>query len=174
MQVAFAGKNRRFLPLHNRVLIILFWCLGLITGYFFGMQTPVQILSLMRTSLSERVSIVCRMISLFLPFFFFFVILRFLTPVLFIPLAFLKAYSFAFCYCCISIAFGYAGWLMRIFYLFSDSCSLVLLIWFLLSHFTWEREKNIRELAVCFAVIGLLSCFDYFIASPFSAMLMNY
>ena len=165
---------KRYTPQLHKIFIILSWLLGLCLGYYFGVKTPLSVISLMRMSVSQRVSIVWLFFVLLIPLFLSFLALRFSLPQLFIPLAFFKAYSLSYCIFCVTYFFGSAGWLVRLLCFFSDSCCVVILILFWLSHTVWRKRKCLYNLGLCAAATILIGCIDYFIVSPFGTILFNY
>lgn len=150
------------------------WVLGMIVGCLFGAKLPDPVISLMRTSFSERVSIVWLFVAILLPFFLSVTTIRFSLQRLLFLLSFVKAYCFAFCLYCINRAFGSAGWIMSFFCFFSDACSNAILLWFSLTHSEWKPERCMHDFAICVTALIALCCLDYFIVSPFMVMLLNY
>lgn len=158
---------------HHRALITVFWLLGLLSGCYFGFKTPVPIISLMRTSFFERVSIVWRLCALLLPILLSFAALRLSASLLLLPV-FLKAYSLGYCLCCINFAFGNAGWLMCMLCLCSDVCGAVLFLYMAFHHVMFEERRNLQKVICCLVIVTALGLFDYFIVSPFLVTLLNY
>ena len=167
------GDKRNFQRYHRCILIVC-WLSGLFAGYYFGIKTPDSVFALMRTSLSERVSIVWVFCALLLPLILSYTALRFSVPLLLLPLVFLKAYGFGYTLCCVIRAFGSAGWLMGTLCLFADVCSAILLLWFLLKYTKWENRRTLCDLTICISALITLGIFDYFVISPFTRSLLKY
>lgn len=168
------ASNKRSVLSNHKFHIIFLWCFGLLTGCYFGFKTPDFVISLMRTSVSERVSIVWQFVALLIPLILAVTALRLSQPLLLLPVVFLKAHSFGYCLYCVTYAFGSAGWLVSLFCFFSDLCSISIFLTFVLSHAAWERGKSLHDCVICALALIALGLFDYFMVSPFWVGLLNY
>lgn len=148
------------------------WTLGLIAGYYVLDQTPL--ISLMRSSHFLRMSIVDLILSLAIPFLVSFILLRYFSFYSVLPFVFLKALSYFLCYGGITLIFGNAGWLLSGMLLFSDSIFVImlLLIWF---NAAIGKKPNLRRCIAAYIISSIAIVYlDYFVVSPYVAMLLNY
>lgn len=166
--------EKKYTPALHKTFVSLCWLLGLLSGYFIATKVSISVLFMMRTSLTERVSIVSVFFATFFPFLLILAVMRYGSALLCLPIVFVKACSFGYCLYTISIAFGSAGWLMRLLYLFSDACCVVVLLLFVFKHPQKRAERYGRELWVCTGVLSAMACIEYFLLSPFAVMLLNY
>ena len=148
------------------------WTCGLLLGAYFIRQTAL--FSVMCSARFCRISIVGLLLSLALPILLSCILLRFLRFHFILPLVMLKACSFFSSYAGLMIAYGNAGWLVSSMLLFSDFFLVVIL---LLLWFNAAVGKRFKPF-FCFIVYGVLpmvvGCFDYFVVSPYVAMLLDY
>ena len=163
------------LPLNRRracmALLALFWCAGLLTGVHSGTKAGDFFFSLMRMASQSPASIVSLLAVTFLPFLFTAAAVFFSKPWLMLPILFCKGVSFGVCAYGICAAYGDAGWLARLFLLFSDGCTIPLLFWFCLQHLDGGKRAVGRNLAVCAAAVVLVGIADNCFISPFLAAL---
>lgn len=157
--------------LRNRLIFV--WILGQAIGFGLGSQVPFTVVSLMRLPGFGQVSIVWLLFSAIFPFLLSFFALRFSLRVLFVPLVFLKAYSFAYVICCIGIAFGNAGWLMQWLCCFTDTLCTVIFLWFITASVNQYKTQRSRSLLLCVISVIIVVCFDYIVVSPATAALLN-
>jgi hypothetical protein len=120
------------------------------------------------------VSIVWRLILLLFPLILSVTALRFLRPLLVLPVVFIKAYSFFYSLYCLNYAFGSAGWLASFILFFSDSCSIFVFLSFVFNHAMWGRGKCLRDFIISAFFLIALGVFDYFVVSPFGVELLKY
>lgn len=146
---------------------------GLISGACIAAAASSSLFPTMRAATPGCVSISGLLLATLLPLLFsaFAVYIR--QKWLLIPIAFSKAFLFAFLGVAFMSAFGSAGWLVRWLLMFSDILTLPLLCFFWLRAFSQERSQSL-----CFAVaVGVIAVFigslDYTVVSPFAAMLIS-
>ena len=166
---SFSGIRK---TLFSRPFIVaLTWISGLLTGVLLIHKTSVA--SLMCSVHFTRISIVGFCGSLVLPFLLSYILFSYFHFYYILPLVFLKAFSFMYCYSNIMISFGNAGWLVVGILLLSD-CYLVvslLHLWLnaafgqLCSHWGFAASYILPSLVV--------GCFDYFIVSTYVSILFN-
>lgn len=146
---------------------VAFWIVGLLVGLLFAYFYGGSFISLMREAVLQPVSIVTLFVCVFLPLFFslFFAAIRRFLFLYFICL--LKAISYGFTAALISTAFTSAGWLIRMLFLFSDTCACMLLL--LLSLKICRTEQgNLRRRFWRYAVCGFAVIFiDHIYIAPF-------
>ena len=157
----------------HKLLLVSVWILGLFLGCYFASRIPADTVSLMRSVTDDRLSIVAIILVLILPLFMSAILLRITMPVLIFPLVLIKAFCFSFCSYGLVIAFADAGWLVRWLLVFSDSCIVVLLLWFWFRNIAGDRRTLKADLAVCSIASALIVFFDYLIVSPFTQMLFH-
>ena len=127
----------------------------------------------MNTAVHNHVTVIGLASVLFLPLIASVVAVHFNAHILIIPICFIKALTFGICLSGISVAFGGSGWLMRILMLFSDSCMIVLLLWFWCRHLTGKGNMLMWDAAVCAGAAFVIGLFDYFLVSPFLMELLS-
>lgn len=150
------------------------WVAGLLAGLYTVSIVPTSYFSLMRSILYDRMSIVVLVLTLIFPFLFSYVAYRLSMPFLIFPIAFLKAFTFAYSAFGVVMAYGDAGWMMRWLLLFSDSFIVVLLLWFWFRNASANRITLNKALLVCVLLASFICLFDYSVILPLSASLVNY
>lgn len=158
----------------RRLFLAVFWVFGLLIGLYISFRTPILFFSLMRTYAYERVSILGLVLIVSFPLILSAIAVRFSTPLLFLPVAFLKAFCFSYCSNGIVLAFGSAGWLVRWLFVFSDSCAVIVLFWFWIRNIAGDRGLFTRDFFIGVLSIILFCCIDYFVVSPFTAILFKH
>ena len=166
--ISFNYKNR------HRLILAACWLLGLYAGYTFLSHTSVSSVSLMLLVAENRMSIVGRLLFLVLPFVITAVSLRYSKPFFVFLFIFLKAFCFSWCAYGLTVAFLDAGWLVRWLLLFSDSCSVVLLLWFLFRNPVATGTSLRSDLLFCTTASVAIGCVDFCFISPFAEMLINH
>ena len=164
------GRRKTF-KVHTFILASV-WILGLITGGVVAAR--VSLASALNSFTLLRTSVLDLIFFLVLPFGLSFVILKFVGSFGILPLAFIKAYSLISTLCYVSFVFGDAGWLIGGIFFFSDviTTTLLLKLWFDISI---GKCYKLRQCFFLFIIIPvLIGLFDYFVVSPFLAMLLNY
>lgn len=157
----------------RRFLLILFWFLGVFIGIWIAQQTITVTSSLVRSVVDSRSSIVGLLTVLTVPFLISAILFKLSLPTLGFCIVFIKSLLFSYCSCSLVLAFGEAGWLMRWLLLFSDSCTVVLLLWLWIRNITGQGKKIKSDLLFCCLITVLIGCVDYYILSPFAAMLLS-
>lgn len=159
---------------YRMAILAFFWIVGLLCGVFFASAVKDFVFPQMRSFAYVRVSIAGLVAVLAFPLAISAVAVYLNVPVFLFPICFFKAFSFGCCLYSISVAFGDAGWLVRLLLLFSDSCMIVPLLWFWCRHQTGKRASIKRDLAVCTSFAALIGVTDYYLVSPYLVELMNY
>ena len=154
-----------------KILLLAGWCLGLVLGICYVSQADGSFFVLMRRAAESPVSIVGLLAVLVLPFLITAFAVLISRPQLLILLAFLKAFSFGACACCVDQAFLSAGWLLRIFLMFSDLLSLPVLLWLWLRCISGERRRTVRDLVFSGVLLAAVGTVDYCLVSPALALL---
>lgn len=153
--------------------LAVFWITGLGFGFYLSLNVSVSNLRAMYNVALYPLSFLRLFLVLIFPLLLSALLIQssvfWLLPVV----AFLKAMSFSCCSCGIMIAFASAGWLVRSLFFFSQSVSILLLIWFWIRH-SGGQLKNFRsDLLISACLIFLICCIDYFAVSPFLEALLN-
>lgn len=158
------ANNHGLSDSHVRICSLVFtWLFGLITGY--SICKP-YFLPLMRSVFFQPVSIVGLFVCIFLPLFLSFVFILFEKPVFLLTVCFIKSAAYGFSCGLLSQLFHNASWLMRILFLFSDSCFLLVLLALWLKCFPNSRKFQRKTMQTCIFV-GILICLaDYCVVSP--------
>lgn len=152
-------------------VLVLSWVLGSLSSLLFAKH---YCFSLMCPLTVERVSIVGMIVSLTLPFILSYILLNRCHFLTIIPVLFLKAFGYMFCYYSITYFYGTAGWLVRLFLMFSDTFSVFILLHFCYRFASGKTDNMLRYFQIAFMVLILFCCLDYYVISPFSMMLINY
>lgn len=111
-------------------LLSLCWLLGVLLGFLAALQADSCLAALMCRTATGTVSIVGLLFGCFFPFLIAAVAAYLSEPWLLLIVCLLKAFSFSFCAFGISLAYGSAGWLVRILLLFSDLLLLPVLYFY--------------------------------------------
>lgn len=149
--------------------LALSWCIGLLTGAVLFRCAGTSLPSLMRLAVSGQVSIISLFSSILLPFLFSAIAVYFSAPWLLAVVCFFRTCLFSFISCGLLAAYGGAGWLVQLLFMFSEPAGLVILYWYCLRHMTSRRGFSLRETALVFTVITVLGSVEYCFISPFLA-----
>ena len=159
-----------FLRQHRQyILFCLFYFLGLIAGALYIYRYPFY--SLMRLSVYSQMSIVVGVVVTALPFIVYYIIFRCLSFYWILPVAFLRAFAFMYCFGGTTLAYADAGWLMRCLLMFSDCLSVPLLLWFAVRGLLRGFAISERCLGICLLCICAIKCVDSYVVSPFAMRL---
>lgn len=148
------------------------WFLGLFSGVLFSMSASDSLGSTMRAAAGGCVSISGLLSAILLPLLFSAFAVYIFKPTLLIPIAFLKAFVFAFLGVGILGAYGSAGWLIRLLLMFSDILMLPLLWWYWLRAFSGPKRR-VFDTSVAAVYALLVGSIDYCVISPFLANLIS-
>lgn len=144
----------------------LLWFVGLIIGFSLCfMYKPYYSLP-MRSVLFQPVSIIGLFCVVFIPLLFAYFSFTF-KPILVLIVCFFKAIAFGFSYVWVSLTFESASWLIRILFLFSDYCSLLILLILLIRYADYLHYLTKRDFLFAAAFDLMLVIGDYFFLSPF-------
>ena len=148
-----------------------------IFGFFIGTETasfagPLT-LSLMRTAIFCRVSIVSLVLISVLPFLLSAFAVFFNKSWLLLPLSLIKAVSFSFCSEGLNMIFDSSGWLIRSMLLFSDIFLMPLLCWFMFRLIKGGTDNWHKELGICLITALFVGLLNYCVVSSFLVTLMQ-
>lgn len=147
--------------------------LGLILGACFSVSASETLTPTMRAAATGCVSIPGLLSAMLLPFLFSAFAVYISNQWLLFPIAFCKAFLFAFLSVGLMGAFGSAGWLIRLLLMFGDILSMPLLWWFWIRSLTTRRGPALRCLVPVIALLLAVGSFDYCVISPFAAGLIS-
>lgn len=163
-----------FLRLHKEHhLLSLCWLLGVLLGFFAALHAGECLSALMCCADMGTVSIVNLLFSCLFPFLIAALAAYLSEPWLLLIVCLLKAFSFSFCAFGISLAYGSAGWLVRILLLFSD---LILLPFFYFYCFVLLKKgfAESKFVTVIMLIISLIVWFvNCYIIVPFCGVVLS-
>lgn len=158
----------------RRIFLALCYCAGLLMGSIVAAQAQESIASWMRTAEFQRVSIVSLLSVTCLPFLISALAVMISQTWLLFPICFLKAFCFGFCATGVSCVFGSAGWLVCGLLLFTDLCSMPLLIFWWLRYLDGLRRLRFSDTALTASLLFLIGSLDHCVISPFLAGIINF
>jgi len=155
---------------HSGIFLAFISCLGWIIGSAIARHIGGDHAVLMMQASCIPVTLIGALVSAWLPFVLGTAAVRFVAPELLYGLCFLDSLLFAVGCHSISVAFGSAGWLIRLLLLFTDLFTLPLLLWFSYACLT---RRRLHGSFACFVLSAAVGCVDYCFVSPFLAMLIE-
>lgn len=158
----------------RKYLLFLSWCIGLLLGVSAAANAGSNLPTMIRSATLCPVSIPGLLASTVFPFLCSAYAVSFSEPWLLLPISTLKAFSFSFCAFGVNLAFGSAGWLVRLLFLFSDACVIPLLFFYWLRHFDNTPAHPDKELLGCIIAAIAIGAADYCLVSPFLVELINF
>lgn len=159
LPVNFRRKNYYF-------AVFLLWFVGLIIGFCLSFIYKPYYFLPMRSVLFQPVSIIGLFCVVFIPLLCTYFSSA-LKPILVFIVCFLKAVAFGFSYVWVSLTFESASWLIRILFLFSDYCSLLILLILLIRCADYLHCLTRRDFLFATAFDLMVVIGDYFFLSPF-------
>ena len=170
--IAFLSNKPAFRCSWCAIILAFSWIAGLLCGLFFVSKAAEPLSLLMHTAVYNHITLFGLAAVLFLPLIASAAAVYLGAHILIFPICFIKSFAFGVCLCGVSVAFGSAGWLVRVLLLFSDSCMIVVLLWFWYRHLTGDRSVLRRDTVLCAAVALFVGLVDYLFVSPFFAGLL--
>ena len=157
----------------GRLLNSTLWIFGLIFGCYLALQLPDRSIIFISHIYKHQLSVAALFVSLSIPLVLSFLAFKLHLKTLIFLVTFFKGVCFSFCALCLLFAFGDAGWLVYRFYLFSDSCSVIILNWFW-NHYFNEEIATLKKGFTCCSLAILAICFiDFLLVSPFVKTLFD-
>ncbi len=150
------------------------WLLGLIAGLLVALRTATTFNSWTLSLQYSDLSVIGFLATLIFPYLLSAILFRVSTWKAVLPLIFLKAFSYSWCAIAIVRVFVYSGWLLRLLLLFSDSLSVVLLLWFWIRNCNSDTAGRHRDLLLCLVLTLIIGCVDCSLISPFGVYLLSY
>ncbi len=149
------------------------WFWGLVFGAFLSSTASASLSSLMRSVLSDSVSIVSAVCVNVLPFLIT-VFAGPSRPCLILSICFLRGFLFSFVSMNMFLLFGSSGWLLRQFYLFSDCLSVPL--YYLVWHDCIAGGTSLLKHKTALLGFGglLITALDFCVISPFVVRLIDF
>ncbi len=167
---AFYDRLRCMSPTYSLAIC---WLTGLLSGVAYGYRTDQSSLLLMRIAAFSRMSIVGLLFVLYIPLIFSLFAIYKKRPHWMIAVSFLKAFLFASCGAMLHVAFGSAGWLVRLMLQFSDICALPFFYWFCIRNITGQNDRTRLDFVICCVANAILGIFDFCVISPFLVKLID-
>jgi len=159
---------RKFSP----YLLALSWFLGMLLGIPAAVATSEFLVPMMRQSMQCSVSIPGLLAATVVPFLLSALAVSLSEPWLLLIISTFKAFSFSFCACGVSLAFGQSSWLVRFLFLFSDHLLIPLMYLYWMRHIQDQAVHRAWELYGCIGAALLIGGIDYFLVAPFLALLV--
>ena len=154
-------------------LLALSWLIGMLLGIPAALAASDFLVPMMRESIGCSVSIPGLLAATLLPFLFSAYAVSLSEPWLLLIISTLKAFSYSFCACGVSLAFGQSSWLVRFLFLFSDHCLIPLLYLYWLRHIRAKAKTSPLELSGCIGAALLVGSIDYYLIAPFLVSLIE-
>lgn len=148
------------------------WVCGLSFGLFLASRMHGNFSSLMRTALTNRVSIVGLLIILLFPFISSAVAVWFSRTGYLYLLVAGKGICFSFCVYLIMVEFPSSGWLFCRLLLFSELCILPPLFYLWIKSIEGGKQTIRHSAGFCLLIAVVAGVLDYFLISPFTVTLM--
>ena len=144
------------------LLLVFSWTAGFLSGLLFSFQ--LYDLSLFTSSQEIIVFNSLHIVVLLFPLVFSYLAMSW--PVVFLLFSFVKAFSLAYSSGYLLISFGFAGWLLRLLFLFSDILFQPFLFWFWLKHINGNKDGIKKHVAICAVAAILIFLLDLLFVSP--------
>lgn len=158
----------------SSVFLAFFWSGGLVFGITLFALAGECTVPLMRQAASCQVSIVSLLMANLLPFLISALAVYIHKPVLLYGCAFLRACLLSFVSMGTMVAFGSAGWLVRLLLMFSDICLAVLLYVYWLWHISGLHRFSSLTCGGFAAAALLIGSIDHCFVAPFLVQLIEF
>lgn len=149
------------------------WLLGLLCGLFYWFHSFQVQKHLFLSAYYADASILDIFLISILPVLVSVLFVYVNAPVLLIPLAFIKAFSFSACSIGFLWAFGTAGWLLRLLFMFSDCILVLVLLWFWIRHISGDRMLLRKDTFTCVKIMLMVGIFDFLFIVPIIQTVFN-
>ena len=157
---------------HRKATLLFVWSFGFVLGCYFASRTPENIHLLMRTSLTERVSIVGLLSSNLLPVVLLGLALFSQSAHIVFLVYFTMSLAYGFSLISVGYAFGSAAWLVFLVLFIPIFSKGIIWLFFAFRSIRSKRKRIIQEFFVAVALLIALNALDYFTVSPFMADLL--
>lgn len=155
------------------VFLASFWTLGLLSGAACSVSASDSIVPLMHAAAECCVSITGLLTAILLPFLLSALAVFIQVPRLIYPIAFCKAFLVSFLGLGVMIAYGSAGWLVRLLLMFGDCCITPLLFWYWNRQLSAQHRRSFGLTTTVFLAALCIGSFDYCIVTPFLAAVIS-
>ncbi len=148
------------------------WITGLLFGVITSLSAGAHLASLMRMTAYSPVSIVGLLSAMLLPLLCSAFAVYISCPRLLSPIAFVKAFFYAYFCFGVFAGFGSAGGLIRLLLIFSDTAMLPVL-WLYWLRSTGSPGQFLYRTVPAIAAAVLIGSIDYSVISPFLAQILS-
>ena len=154
------------------MLVALAWILGLLSGAYILERS--SFVSVLCSAHFPKASIAYCILSLIFPLLLSYILSNYSHFYCLLSVVFLKALSFMCCYGGLMLIFGNAGWLVSGIIFISDFVLVFMLLvqWF--NNAVGIKYNIGKSLILNVFLPILIGCYDYYVVSPFVAMLLHY
>lgn len=150
------------------------WVLGLVIGVIVSLNTNVSYDALVKLLFSSKLSAINVLLTIVFPYLLTLLSYKLLRWKGICVLATCKAFLYCWTATTIVNCFGSAGWLLRCVLIFSNSVSVVFLIWFWIRNCSQAYTSKYLDLLLCLFLSLVVAFIDYSIISPFGVHLLSY
>ena len=173
--IHFALQSKKSDPAYSKRVIVLAlcWIFGLLFGLFFVSSAGENASDIIVLLSHQKASFLGLAAITLTPLIVSFAAIKYKKIYFLFPICFLKAFAYSSCLMSICVCFGSAAWLIRALLLFSDSCAVILLLWFCCRGLTCGKVVIKQDIAVCSLVTAAVCTIDYLFVSPYLAKLMH-
>ncbi len=147
--------------------VIVIWMFGFLLGCCSARSVEPPIYSLMRRAVQIPMSIDGLLTAYFLPFLTAAVAFQMKRESWLRAVCFIKAFTYAYLANCLFFS-QTSAWLLIPFFCFSDLFSNILVMWFAVREHSFE-SKFVNAIPMVFTTAA--ACLDFFVFSPFLAMI---
>ena len=157
-----------------RTTLVLLWICGLLTGSLVSLSADGILAPTMLAAISGSLSIPGLLLVLLFPLLLTAAAVFISRPVFLYPVAFLKAFLFAFTGAGLLLSLASSGWLIRCLLMFSDSLLLPFL-WLLWLQIVSGPDRFAMRRFLTVSLLALLTgILDYSFVAPFLAGLLTF
>ncbi len=159
----FANRSA-ILSSNSRLLLSLFWILGLMSGTALAPASDV-LQNLIYSSCSVHTPFFGVVLRCILPFLISTLILCFMNRSFLFAFCYCKGFLLSLCICALTQSYFQVSWILLLLFFFSDLILTPVLFYF------WIKYIDAHEVSVCklfpFLVVSILTaCIDYLYISP--------
>ncbi len=148
------------------------WIFGLLFGIYYASKDN-DTTQLLTSALQSQQSFFKLLFVLLLPIAASLLAISFSLRGAIYLLAAGKAFACGYCLFCVAATFGSGSWLVRLLFLFSDTCLSVLLLWLWCRHLGSKRKTLAKDTLVCTVIAISAGLIDFLLFSPFLRVLIK-
>ena len=168
-QWTFPQDSRKY----RNIFLAFIWLIGLYCGITSFNLMQISSFPMMRGVQRYSVSIVSLLSVSLLPFLFSFLFVYIRSFPFLVLLCYIKGFLFSFVSLGIWLAYGGAGWLVRLLVMFSDLCCMVPLWWCWIRCTEQDPAGALRPLGIALIAVTSIVCFDFYCISPILVRLLE-